>query len=71
MLFSEVKGGEEGAFRGMDALFPLERFTFEKGETQGGGTAPPGQKRAENPRFFRETTGRMVGNAQRFKLTLL
>ena len=22
----------------------IERFTFEKGETRGGGTAPPGQK---------------------------
>ena len=28
-------------FRGM---VPLERFTFEKGETRGGGTAPPGPK---------------------------
>ena len=24
--------------------FALERFNFEKGETRGGGTAPPGQK---------------------------
>ena len=38
----------------------LERFNFEKCETRGGGTAPPGPKRAEKTCFFRETTGRMV-----------
>ena len=38
----------------------LERFTSEKGETRGGGTAPPGPKRAEKPRFFRETTSRIL-----------
>ena len=37
---------------------PLERFNFEKGETQDGDTVPPGPKRTEKPRFFRETTGR-------------
>ena len=48
-----------------------ERSVFEKGGTRGGSAAPPGPKWAEKPRFFRETTGRMVGNAQRFKLKLL
>ena len=37
-----------------------ERFANEKGGARGGGTAPPGPKRAEKTRFFRETTGRMV-----------
>ena len=27
-----------------DIMFILERFTFEMGETRGGGTAPPGPK---------------------------
>ncbi|WP_299392615.1 hypothetical protein, partial [uncultured Desulfovibrio sp.] len=36
------------------------RFAFFKGKTRGGGTAPPGPNGAEKPRFFRETTGRMV-----------
>ena len=44
----------------------IERFNFEKGETRGGGTAPHGQKRAEKLRFFCETTGHMVCNAQCF-----
>ncbi len=35
-------------------------LAFEKGEMRGGGTAPPGPNQAEKPRFFRETTGRMV-----------
>ena len=48
-----------------------ERFNCEKGETRGGGTAPPGPKWAEKPRFFRETTGRMVWNAKHFKLKML
>ena len=30
----------------------LERFTFEKGKTRGGGTAHPGQNLAEKQRFF-------------------
>ena len=38
----------------------LKRFTFEKDKARGGGTVPPGPKLAEIPRFFRETTGRMV-----------
>ena len=38
----------------------LERFTFEKGETRGGGTVPLGPKGAEKTCFFRETTGRMI-----------
>ena len=37
------------------------RAAFQRGR-------PPGPKRAEKPRFFRKTTGRMVWNAQRFKL---
>ena len=38
----------------------LERFYFEKDETRGGGTAPPGPTRTEKSHFFRETTDRMV-----------
>ena len=42
----------------------LERFIFEKGKTRGGGAVPPAQSDmnilAGKPRFFRETTGRMV-----------
>ena len=50
---------ERSSQRGLRPCF-LERFTFEKGETRGGGTAPPGPEWAEKPRFFRETTDRMV-----------
>ena len=49
----------------------LEHFAFEKGKMRGGGTAPPDPKWAEKPRFFRETTGRMVWNAKRFKRKML
>ena len=34
------------------------RAVFEKAGRRGGGTAPPGPKRAEKPRFFCETTDR-------------
>ncbi|HIX39498.1 MAG TPA: hypothetical protein H9857_01590 [Candidatus Desulfovibrio intestinigallinarum] len=36
------------------------RFAVEKGGTQDGGTAQPGQNHAEKMRFFAKTTGRMV-----------
>ena len=56
---------------GMQAGRMPERFAIEKGRTRGGSTAPPGQNWAEKPRVVRETTGRMVGNAKRFKLKIL
>ena len=37
----------------------------------GGGTAPPGPKWAEKPRFFRETTGRMVWNGKHSKMKIV
>ena len=39
---------------------PWSVSTLKKMKREGGGTAPPGPKRAEKLRFFRETTGRMV-----------
>ena len=48
----------------------LEHVTIEKGRTRGGSTAPPGKKKEKN-RVFREATGRMAGNATRFKLKRL
>lgn len=41
------------------------------GKAVGIGTAAPGPKRTEKPRFFHEMTGRIVWNAQRLKLKLL
>ena len=49
-----------GSLPGRAEAHFLERFSFEKSKTRGGDTTPHGQKRAEKPRFFRETTGRMV-----------
>ena len=49
----------------------IEHVAIEKGKMRGGGTAPPGPNRAERPRFFRETTGRMVWNAKRSKPEML
>ena len=70
-IFSQVRQhaekerlpGEQAAFSDFPHL--PERFRFEKGKARGGGTAPPGPKRAEKPRFFRETTGRKLNLLQK------
>ena len=49
----------------------LERFTFEKGETRGGGTAPPGPKRAGKTAFFPRNDRPYGLKRERFKLKLL
>ncbi len=48
----------------------IERFTFEKGKTRGGGTAPPGPMRAEKGHSVKKTgaaeeVSRRVAGARR------
>ena len=52
-------GGEAGPGCGRLGLARRWKWSILplKGRTRGGSTAPPGQKQAEKPRFFRETPG--------------
>ena len=47
-----------------------QTFVAAKAEREAG-AARPGPKRAAKPRFFHETSGRMVWNAQHFKLKMV